>query len=552
MNINDAYNMPTADGTNGQVLTTDGAGDATWATAGGEFQSIAGVVQNTTAIATDDFVFGAAQLNNIDGTDDDRRLFFDKDKAAFRAGYAVGTEWDEDNIGTGSTAIGYRTTASGLGSTAMGFNTIASATQSTAIGVSATASGSFSTAMGSNTTASGTSSMAMGNNTTASGGKSTAMGNNTTASGDSSTAMGFGTTASEIGSTAMGNTTTASGSFATAMGNRTVASGRSSVAMGAGTIAPSYGETAIGIYNTTYTPTNSIDWHATDRLFVIGNGTFSSQSNAMVVLKNGNVGIGTSSPNKAKLEVSGSVSNTVTGYGFLTASGTLGNNSGTSTQNFSIWASSRVAGSTIWAHSDKRIKTNIETTDNESDLEKLMEFRIRDYEFKDKAKDGFGTQKKVIAQEVKEIYPSAVDANNTKVIPDIMEFAAMDANWVQLKGHDLKQGDKVRLVHATGSEDFIVQEIKNNSFKVDFSSQEDILVYGREVNDFHVVDYDALTTLNISATQAQQKTIETQAAEIEALKANNATIKTQFNSLKAEVSEIKALLNQSNVESNDI
>jgi hypothetical protein len=170
------------------------------------------------------------------------RMFFNPKKAAFRSGSATGAEWDDSNVGNYSVAMGESTTASGP----------------------------YSTAMGQNTTASGTHSIAMGRSTTASGLYSTAMGSNTTASNTFSTAMGFNTTASANFSTAMGQSTT----------------------------APSYAETAIGAYNTTYLPTGTTSWNSADRLFVIGNGTGTgaSSSNAMVVLKNGKTGIGTSTP----------------------------------------------------------------------------------------------------------------------------------------------------------------------------------------------------------------------------------------------------------------
>ncbi|MBI3459179.1 tail fiber domain-containing protein [Candidatus Azambacteria bacterium] len=98
-------------------------------------------------------------------------------KAAFRAGYVDGNQWNDANIGNYSTAMGYSTIASGTMSTAMGEFTIASGTISTAMGGFTTASGNYSTAMGYSTKASGDYS-------------STAMGYYTTASGDTSTAMG--------------------------------------------------------------------------------------------------------------------------------------------------------------------------------------------------------------------------------------------------------------------------------------------------------------------------------------------------------------------------
>lgn len=122
----------------------------------------------------------------------------------FRAGGVSGTEWDNMNMGSYSTATGYGTIASGYFTTAMGEGTTASGDYSTAVGKGTTASGDFSTAMGSGTIASGIISTAVGSQTTASGDVSTAMGVSTTASGFAATAMGNRTIASGGGSTAMG------------------------------------------------------------------------------------------------------------------------------------------------------------------------------------------------------------------------------------------------------------------------------------------------------------------------------------------------------------
>lgn len=95
------------------------------------------------------------------------RLMWYPGKAAFRAGQVFGSEWDEENIGNFSTAMGRYTTASGDESTAMGYFATASGFRSTAMGVNTTASGPESIAMGYQTTASGLVSTAMGSNTTA-------------------------------------------------------------------------------------------------------------------------------------------------------------------------------------------------------------------------------------------------------------------------------------------------------------------------------------------------------------------------------------------------
>jgi len=120
------------------------------------------------------------------------RLIWYPRKSAFRAGFAGSTEWDDDSIGVGSTALGYQPKATGHSSVAMGYTTAATGDYSTAMGASTTASAVFSTAMGSQTTASGWFSTALGDSTTASGFSSTALGDRTKASGYYSIAMGQG------------------------------------------------------------------------------------------------------------------------------------------------------------------------------------------------------------------------------------------------------------------------------------------------------------------------------------------------------------------------
>jgi hypothetical protein len=317
-----------------KVLISDANGLASWTFRRRVFETNSNVTSNSEGTyASDDFVFGSPQLADDDIADHNSRFFFDKSKGAFRVGYVVDDSWDDANVGfysiaTGykttasgqySTAMGYETTASGQYSTAMGYQVTASVSWSTAIGYKTTASGQYSTAMGdetmasalyatsmgSNTEASGTASTAIGNFTTASATQSTAMGNATTASNTASTAMGANTTASGNTSTAMGQGTTASGSASTSMGNSTEASGWNSISMGQQTTAQAYSSLVLGRYNIVSGTTDS--WVLTDPLLVLGNGgSIGSRSNALTVLKNGNMGIGVEDPD-VELEVNGSV-----------------------------------------------------------------------------------------------------------------------------------------------------------------------------------------------------------------------------------------------------
>jgi hypothetical protein len=226
-----------------------------------------------------------------------RRMMWYADKAAFRVGYVDGTQWDKDSVGNYSFAAGDGTKASGYISTAMGYNTSASGNYSTAMGYNTSASGYTSTAMGYNTSASGLASTAMGLSASASGTSSTALGVSTYASGSTSVAMGAGTSASGSNSIAMGSSTIASGYISTAMGSYTKASGDISTSMGDNTKSKSYAGLAIGLYNDSTNAASSNSFNSLNRIFQIGNGTAdNARSNAMTVLQNGNVGIGTVSP----------------------------------------------------------------------------------------------------------------------------------------------------------------------------------------------------------------------------------------------------------------
>ena len=123
--------------------------------------------------------------------------------------------------------------------------------------------------------------------------------------GDYSFGYGEDVKAKGIRSTAFGNSTSALGNNAFAVGWETVASGRNSIAagqyssaialgsaaFGTFTTARSWGEFVLGYYNTDYEPVSLFGPNENDRLFVIGNGTSSQKSDAMVVLKNGNTTI---------------------------------------------------------------------------------------------------------------------------------------------------------------------------------------------------------------------------------------------------------------------
>lgn len=157
--------------------------------------------------------------------------------------------------------------------------------------------------------------------------------------GYASVGLGAGNIASNHAAFASGWETKATGLYSTAMGNLSEARGAGGFAAGNELISYSLGEIVLGTCNTTYVPlvNGDVNFYGSDRLFVLGNGTASNaRSNAMVVLKNGNVGIGNNTP-AHKLVVNGDFNLT----GSLRANGNAGTNGQvlTSTGTGTAWAS---------------------------------------------------------------------------------------------------------------------------------------------------------------------------------------------------------------------
>jgi Chaperone of endosialidase/Head domain of trimeric autotransporter adhesin len=244
-----------------------------------------------------------------------RRMMWYADKGAFRAGYVSSINWNMDNIGNYSVALGSNSKASGFvsfavgnaniasgdGSTALGWQTTASGFSSIAMGYNTIASGNYSTAIGYQTNASAVNSTAIGNFATASGILSTAMGHST-ASGSTSTAIGDFTTASGDGSTALGLSTTASGFVSTAIGNASQATSDYCVAIGDSVTANSWGSTSLGRHNDPIVTSPTTSWVLTEPLLIVGNGTGpSDKKNALVISKSGNIYIDASNKNDGTL-----------------------------------------------------------------------------------------------------------------------------------------------------------------------------------------------------------------------------------------------------------
>ncbi len=252
--------------------------------------------------------------------------------------------------------------------------------------------------------------------------------------------------------------------------------------------------------------------------------------NRMFLTIDGRLGIGTSSP-IAPLHVVGYTLNSFNFQAYMDANGVSASPSETRADlQHTIVAEKRMRAEAYDVASDARIKTALGRSDTRADLATLLKLEVTDYTFKDPIAGGRQSQKKVIAQQVETAFPQAV-SRTVNVVPDIFVKASIAHDgWITL-ATSLKVGERVRLL-ADGKQDLHeVRAVEAGRFQTTLKpASEQVFVYGREVSDFRVVDYDAIAMLNVSATQQIKHEKD---AEVKALRDENATLRTRLAALEA-------------------
>lgn len=249
----------------------------------------------------------------------------------------------------------------------------------------------------------------------------------------------------------------------------------------------------------------------------LGSG-LGNRVNAITIDSIGRVGVGTTTPTQARLAVMGTGGSFTSAFNYFNANSTvISTSAGSQTRtDIGIYSDSQIGGTSFFAFSDRRIKHVIGRSDSAGDLQALQGIEITDFTYRDQIAHDSRIHKKVIAQQVEQVFPQAV-STNTDIVPDIYKAAAIKEGWVQL-ATDLKVGDRVRLITDRAAEVHTVLETREGAFRTELAeTSEKVFVYGREVKDFRVVDYEALAMLNVSATQELAKQLAARTAELTAL-----------------------------------
>ena len=273
-----------------------------------------------------------------------------------------------------------------------------------------------------------------------------------------------------------------------------------------------------------------------------------TQTNVLTLSATNNVGIGTTTP-FAPLHVAAAAD-----FNFSTSSNvTYFNYNNNNTTGFTVivdspglQAASAIFASNVWSGSsfasfngtitasDARLKNVIGRSDSAKDLETLKQIEVTDYTMKDIVKFGTKRFKKVIAQQVEKVYPTAVSTNGVKGFTFTPDIYALSDSINMLKPGvyvislpkvpELKDGDTVRLITSKNKElTAVAHSVNGKTFTVETNEPlgEKVFVYGKQCLDLKAVDYDAISMLNVSATQELARKVETLEQQNSELQAQN-------------------------------
>jgi hypothetical protein len=220
----------------------------------------------------------------------------------------------------------------------------------------------------------------------------------------------------------------------------------------------------------------------------------------------------------------------------------------------SILASNAVVATEFDAVSDSRMKNIVGISDSAKDLDTISALQVTDYTLKDKVRNGDKPFKKVIAQQVETVYPQVV-SQHVDFIPNVYQAASKltktdrgmllhfenqhhlsaQARRIKLLASGEHTMQRVEIVSVPSDRDVLIDTTRLQGDKV--------FVYGEEVDDLRTVDYEGLTTLNISATQELSKRLARQKADMAALVSGNeaqlADLRQQLARQTARVAELE-------------
>jgi cell division protein FtsL len=233
-----------------------------------------------------------------------------------------------------------------------------------------------------------------------------------------------------------------------------------------------------------------------------------------------------------------------------------GNGYGGSSTIWAIFcANGRIHCSELWMSSDERIKKNIKDIEDNIALEHLRNFQPKIFNYIDNISHDTRPIYGFIAQDLENNIPYSV-THSTNNIPNIFEMSDVsNGNIITLRTKDTSlfnanengkdsSGNAIKInvydekdkQHTTT----IVRIIDNKSFEIkDKFTDATLFIYGQEINDFKVIQKDAIYTITVAALQQIDREYQVTKQEVIDLKTTVQQQQSQIDALMARVTALE-------------
>ena len=202
----------------------------------------------------------------------------------------------------------------------------------------------------------------------------------------------------------------------------------------------------------------------------------------------------------------------------------------------------RIGCDSIYFSSDIRIKTNICDLEDDEALINLRKLKPKRYEYIDKIDRGGHSVYGFIAQDVREVFPEATRLE-TRHIPNIMGSGVISQNVITYyirNTSTLTVGVNIRVMgedldYTTAT---VTEILNDKTFRVDDESLSElpdnstVFVYGTAVDDFHVLQKDAIWTIATAALQEVDRQIQAEKVKVSSLESSMADALARITALE--------------------
>ena len=206
-------------------------------------------------------------------------------------------------------------------------------------------------------------------------------------------------------------------------------------------------------------------------------------------------------------------------------------------EHYGLYVQYHIRAEGISVTSDERIKRDFMEIDDAFALDKLRQFKLTSYMYKEKVRSKTNRVLGFIAQEVAEVLPDAVSITRD-AIPNIQIEASVkkiDENKFELtlkEPHSVNVGAilAIRAPKLPQREVEVVSVIDDTTFTI-FAEEFDIdrvgdrvWVHGEYVDDFHNLNKDAIWTVTTSALQEVDRQLQAEKEKVKSLEERLATL----------------------------